>query len=352
MPGANQAWVCTVCGYIHRGAEPPETCPVCGAPRELFERQADAPPPPAAPGASRWRCLDCGYIHVGPQPPAKCPDCGAPPERFELLTTDIGTTVALQKGTVPFSSDENWDSPPPVDSSALGETAGGGRASKVVVVGAGIAAVAAVESLRTASPSAEITVISKEAELPYYRLNLTRYLAGEIGEADLPLHPAAWYEEQKIRLLLGAEATAIRLDDHVVELHGGETLPFDKLLLAAGAHPFIPPFLGTDRAGVTSLRTVEDARRILAACRGGGRCVCIGGGILGLETAGALARQGADVTLLEGHGWLLPRQLNPRAGQSSTTTSPPPASSCATRPSRGNSSATTACKGSSWKTAR
>ena len=184
----------------------------------------------------------------------------------------------------------------------------------MVVVGAGIAAVAAVESLRAASPAAEITVVSKEAELPYYRLNLTRYLAGEIGEADLPLHPAAWYEERKVRLLLGAEATAIRLEDHVVELHGGETLPFDKLLLAARAHPLIPPFPGTDRAGVTSLRTIADARRILAACRGGGRCVCIGGGILGLETAGALARQGADVTLLEGHGWLLPRQLNPRAG--------------------------------------
>jgi nitrite reductase (NADH) large subunit len=92
-------------------------------------------------------------------------------------------------------------------------------------------------------------------------------------------------------------------------------LPFDKLLLAAGAHPFIPPFPGADREGVTGLRTVEDARAILAACRAGAKCVCIGGGLLGLETAGGLARQGADVTLLEGYGWLLPRQLNQRAGE-------------------------------------
>ena len=55
---------------------------------------------------------------------------------------------------------------------------------------------------------------------------------------------------------------------------------------------------------MTSLRTVDDARQILAACRAGAKCVCIGGGLLGLETAGGLARQGADVTLLEGHGWL------------------------------------------------
>jgi nitrite reductase (NADH) large subunit len=186
---------------------------------------------------------------------------------------------------------------------------------RVVIVGAGIAGVSAAESLRAASPTAEITVVSKEPELPYYRLNLTRYVAGEIGEEDLPIHTASWYEEQRVRLLLGAEASAIHLEDHVVELHGGERLPFDKLLLAAGAHPFIPPLAGSDQEGVTSLRTVEDARQILAACRAGAKCVCIGGGLLGLETAGGLARQGADVTLLEGYGWLLPRQLNQRAGE-------------------------------------
>jgi len=66
---------------------------------------------------------------------------------------------------------------------------------------------------------------------------------------------------------------------------------------------------------VTSLRTVEDARCILGALGDGVRCVCVGGGLLGLETAGALARRGADVTLLEGHEWLMPRQLNRTAGE-------------------------------------
>jgi rubredoxin/mono/diheme cytochrome c family protein len=66
---------------------------------------------------------------------------------------------------------------------------------------------------------------------------------------------------------------------------------------------------------VTGLRTVHDADALLQACAKGARCVCIGGGLLGLEAAGALARRGAQVTLLEGHGWLLPRQLNERAGQ-------------------------------------
>ena len=157
--------------------------------------------------------------------------------------------------------------------------------------------------------------VSKEAELPYYRLNLTRYLAGEIGEQDLPIHVASWYEERNIRLMLDADVSTIRLGEHVVEVNNGEKLAFDKLLLAAGAHPFLPPIPGADRKGVTALRTVVDARQILTACRAGAKCVCIGGGLLGLETAGALVRQGADVTLLEGFGWLLPRQLNERAGE-------------------------------------
>lgn len=285
MPDANQAWRCTVCGYVHRDGERPEACPVCGAPHELFEPHADGPPPKTATTASQWRCLVCGYIHAGAQPPSECPACGARADSFEPAT-DAAKAVAESVHAV-----------------------------RVVVVGAGIAAIAAVESLRAAAPRAEITVVSKECEPPYFRLNLTRYLAGEIGEQDLPIHPPCWYEEQKVRLMLGAEASAIHLQEQVVELRGGERLPFDRLLLAAGAHPFIPPFPGADREGVTCLRTAEDARCILAACRVGAKCVCIGGGLLGLETAGGLARQGADVTLLEGCGWLLPRQLNRRAGE-------------------------------------
>ncbi len=285
MSGTSQIWRCTVCGYIHRGPEPPEACPVCDAPQELFESQIESPPPSVPRGVNQWRCLNCGHVQAGLQPPTDCPACGASADRFEPVSEAAGAVVDAE------------------------------RPLKVVVVGAGIAGIAAVESLRTTSPAADITIISREPELPYYRLNLTRYLAGEIGEQDLPVHPASWYDEQKVRLLLGAEASAIHLDDHVLELRGGEKLPFDKLLLAAGAHPFIPPFPGADREGVTSLRTLDDARAILAACRTGAKCVCIGGGLLGLETAGALARQGADVTLLEGYGWLLPRQLNQRAGE-------------------------------------
>ena len=86
MPGTNQAWRCAVCGYVHRGPERPEACPVCGAPRELFEPQADSPSPAIEPAVNQWQCLVCGYVHAGSQPPAECPACGARADCFEPVS--------------------------------------------------------------------------------------------------------------------------------------------------------------------------------------------------------------------------------------------------------------------------
>jgi nitrite reductase (NADH) large subunit len=86
-------------------------------------------------------------------------------------------------------------------------------------------------------------------------------------------------------------------------------------VLAAGASPVVPPIPGVGKENVFSVRTIDDANLILDLAKPGARCVCIGGGILGLETAGALARRGVDVALIENQGWLLPRQLNEKAGR-------------------------------------
>ena len=86
-------WKCTVCGYIHQGEEPPQRCPVCGADRAKFNRMeeqaADVAEEKAtqmkAGPALKWKCTVCGYIHTGPEPPEVCPVCGAPKSKFILL---------------------------------------------------------------------------------------------------------------------------------------------------------------------------------------------------------------------------------------------------------------------------
>jgi nitrite reductase (NADH) large subunit len=185
---------------------------------------------------------------------------------------------------------------------------------KAVIVGAGISGVSAAEAIRSASPEAEITLIAGEDPPPYYRLNLTRYLAGEITTDGLPIHPLGWYGDNRIELLSGARVDALGLPGRIVSVLDRGEIPFDRLVLAMGAHPFIPPIPGVERDGVITLRTRADADLILERAMRGDPVVIIGGGVLGLETAGALARRGTDVTLLEGHDWLMPRQLDREAG--------------------------------------
>lgn len=191
----------------------------------------------------------------------------------------------------------------------------GGKSLRAVVIGAGPAGVSAVESLRAAAPEAEITLVSKEPALPYYRLNLTRYLAGEITADDLLIRRPEWYDRLNIRFLRGVEMAGLSLADGVVQLRGGEKLPYDRLVLTVGAHPFLPPIPGAYRDGVITFRSRDDADAILAAAAPGARCVCIGGGTLGLETAAALAQRGVEVTLVEEAAWVLSRQVNERAGE-------------------------------------
>ena len=260
-------------------------CPICGSPKDAFELHTNQIKSDAAPKVLSWRCLNCNYVHSGSEPPGVCPVCGASQDCFEPLS-DLAEKATLAK-----------------------------KAGKIVVVGAGIAGLAAVEAIRTASPGTDITLISKEARPPYYRLNLTRYLAGEISEDKLPIKPQGWFEENRVKLLLDAEVSKLNLTRKTVELCNNQSVLFDKLILTVGAHPFMPPFPGAYRDGVVNLRTLNDAKEILKSDLAGKKCTCIGGGLLGLETAGALVRQGAEVTLLEGHGWLLPRQINQSAGE-------------------------------------
>lgn len=238
-----------------------------------------------------WECPICGYVHYGPEPPQECPICGASGSLFTELPAAAAEPV---------------------------ETPAAQTANKIVIVGAGIAGVSAAEAARKAAPAAEIWLLSNEADLPYYRLNLTRYLMGEVRPEQLVLHPESWYASSRIHFMRGVELTGIDLPGKVVSLDDGTRVPFDRLVLTTGARPFVPPVPGASLPGVYTLRTRRDADAILAAVRGeclGKEVICIGGGLLGLETAGALAHQGVHVTVLENQAWLMPRQLNRPAAQ-------------------------------------
>jgi nitrite reductase (NADH) large subunit len=284
---STKTWKCDVCGYVHRGDAPPETCPVCGVGPEMFSPLEVAQPESASEPTTAWRCTICDYVHEGDAPPDVCPLCGAGASLFE-------PAAGREPDAEPAAGD-----------------AGGVR---ILILGGGIAGVTAAEQARLTSAQAEITVLSGEPGLPYYRLNLTRFLAGEVPEEQLTLQPEAWFAERRIELVQG-EATGIDREKSRVELRDGQNLGYDRLVVASGAHSFVPPIPGVTKVGVYSLRTLADAREILGRAKPELRCACLGGGLLGLEVAGALLQRGISPTVLEGFESLLPRQLAPPAGR-------------------------------------
>lgn len=184
---------------------------------------------------------------------------------------------------------------------------------RYIIIGGGIAGVSAAEAIHTEQADADITLISEEPNLPYFRMSLTRYLAGEVEREKLSLHDQQWYLQNHITILLNTHVDAINAETKQISLANGQKLAYDKLILASGAHPNVPPFPGRELKGVQTLRTLEDADLIMDVARQQAKVICIGGGLLGLEVAGAVARQGAEVTVLEGLDWLLPRQLDAQA---------------------------------------
>jgi nitrite reductase (NADH) large subunit len=272
-----KTWKCELCGYVHNGERAPEFCPVCGADTSYFSILEITPKDVRKPDAEAWQCRICDHITHDPTPPRSCPICGAAAALFHPYT-------------------------------AVESLTGSADVHKIVILGAGIAGLTAAEEARRQSSEVSITLVSREKVLPYYRLNLTRFLAGEVVESDLLIQHQAWFDAHNIEYLEG-EALSIDRESCKITLRDGRKLDYDRLILANGAHPFIPPIPGANREGVMVLRTLANARMAIDYLHPGCQVVCIGGGLLGLETAWAMKKRGAEVTVLEGFGWLLPRQL-------------------------------------------
>ncbi|WP_457034023.1 NAD(P)/FAD-dependent oxidoreductase [Kitasatospora sp. P5_F3] len=169
-----------------------------------------------------------------------------------------------------------------------------------VVVGASLAGAKAVETLRAEGFEGSITLIGAETERPYERPPLSKgYLMGKTAREKIYVHPAEWYAEQRVDLVLGSVATAIDPAGHTVSLADGSRLGYAKLLLTTGSSPRRLTVPGADGEQVLYLRTVQDSERIKAAIRPGARIVVIGAGWIGLETAAAAREAGAEVTVLE-----------------------------------------------------
>jgi nitrite reductase (NADH) large subunit len=184
---------------------------------------------------------------------------------------------------------------------------------RLVVIGHGPVSQRLLESLRRQAVPLSITVLCEEPHAAYDRVHLTSYLEGR-SAADLSLVPAGFFEQPGMQLLLGERAVRIDREQRCVETSKGTVVPWDRLVLATGSYPFVPPIPGRERPGCFVYRTLQDLDAIRAAAGTARRGVVIGGGLLGLEAAKALKDLGLETHVVELAPRLMAVQIDDAGG--------------------------------------
>ncbi len=184
-----------------------------------------------------------------------------------------------------------------------------------LIVGAGAAGNSAAEWLRRRGFAGRVVMVTPESERPYDRPNLSKdFMTGKAGEDWLPLHGSKFYPTQGIELMTGRRVVSLDPAKKTVRFEGGETMTFDKALLATGGTPRRLSVPGADGEASYLLRTTADARAILTAATQWKSAVLIGAGFIGLELATSLRERGVAVTVVAPEPLPLAHILGDRIG--------------------------------------
>jgi 3-phenylpropionate/trans-cinnamate dioxygenase ferredoxin reductase subunit len=168
-----------------------------------------------------------------------------------------------------------------------------------VIAGASLAGAKAAEALRAEGFGGRLLLVGAENERPYERPPLSKdYLRGDVGRETVYVHDEGFYAEHDIDLRLGRTAVDLNTSARELRLDDGETLRYDRLLVATGAEPRTLTIPGNDLDGVMYLRSVDDSDALRTRLDRGGAVVVIGAGWIGVEVAASARQRGLDVTVV------------------------------------------------------
>jgi len=187
--------------------------------------------------------------------------------------------------------------------------------ARYLIVGDGVAGARAAIKIRETDPKGEIRIFTEEAYPFYYRVRFPELVAGEIAVKDIFIHTSEYYQSKSISLHLEERMTAGNAERREVTTEKGKTYSYDSLLIATGGYAFVPPIQGIEKKGVFTLRSMQDAISMKAFSEKINKAILIGGGLVGLETGGALLRRGIKVAVIESNPRILPRQTDPDGSQ-------------------------------------
>lgn len=185
---------------------------------------------------------------------------------------------------------------------------------RIVIIGNGMVGHHFVEQLVNSQYNCHITVLCGESRLAYDRVYLSSYFSGKTAE-DLALTDASVYKEWGVKAVTNAWVTEIDRKDKVVTTQSGDTYYYDKLILATGSYPFVPPIPGNEQPHCLVYRTIEDLEAISASSARSKVGVVVGGGLLGLEAANALKEAGLETHVVEFAPQLMAVQLDAMGGE-------------------------------------
>ena len=180
----------------------------------------------------------------------------------------------------------------------------------VVIVGNGVAGVTAARTIKEKNPNTKVTIYTDENSNYYPRPRLYEILSGKSDPKDIVVFSDEGYKKQGITVHLDKKAVKIDTEQKKLILDDQTEVSYDKLILANGAHCFVPPIKGSEKKGTFTLRNIKDAIMIREYAKNTKKAIIIGGGLLGLEFAFALRKLGQQVTIIELSQRLLPRQLD------------------------------------------
>jgi nitrite reductase (NADH) large subunit len=186
---------------------------------------------------------------------------------------------------------------------------------RYLIIGNGVAGARAAVKIREADPKGEIHIFTEEAYPFYYRVRFPEYVAGEVTIQNLTIHNKEFYQNKNILIHLEEPISEVNVQKKEVTSQKGKTYPYDFLLMATGGNAFVPSIKGTEKKGVFTLRTMNDAIRMKEFSGGVKQAILIGGGLVGLETGGALLRRGIKVAVIEHNPRILPRQMDPEGAK-------------------------------------
>jgi NAD(P)H-nitrite reductase large subunit len=170
---------------------------------------------------------------------------------------------------------------------------------KYLIIGNSAGGIGAAEAIREIDKEGPLTIVSDEPYPAYSRPLISEYLSGERDLDRMLFRPSDFYERNNVRLLSGRKVQNIDFKNKTASIDDGETLHWEKLLLAMGGIPIIPKMKGMEREGVFSFLTLDDARRIAGVLDNTERAVVIGGGLIGISVTEALVKRSIKVTVIE-----------------------------------------------------